>query len=625
MGPFFPPRSPLQSMNLRAALVRALTHPKIKGMFTRPNIDRKTMLDECKGEGFEELLAEFSSNVVFKIMDELNMVTLAQKLAKASALSGVEQKSLLPLAIAHRASLNNILKKKERLRSTFSQFEKCLDGREGELLSKARTVKIMEEVDARGAEQHARAVAELTKQFDTHWEGDPKWKEIILEGNKIELPDTILDFPFPKGGRPIVDNTVDDVSTSHQPSLLEDLDKRVKAQEARLENWKSFRDEFNSSAPKGSSGPKSAEQSRTARDTGVSLDGHQIRMTHTNESRRGTFGEPSPRRGSVTERVDEYEKLTKLLEESFTDANQPRELSFGHRPGKPASLVIRGQDGNSVALKLPDNQLKGILGETSEEGLEVANPRARLHKDFSRVHDHGKSQSCTEGADMCLNGSETDPEAANVILPEKKSTLMEETSDILTQKLAWLAQGGPSSPPKYQPSLVERTRKSMALAKAEDGIGSSIAQSDDVPTSPIRVPDSLPSGSNLKSTGRETLVERTRQSMSLLPVKSRAPRTSLLKKPSKVYPTNPFETPKKSHPEMPGFSTPPEELFSQNAKYASVFKSRPKIALSPTQSPSFGCMGIVCESENGQFREDDVGEGMASSPLRNANERTGRS
>jgi hypothetical protein len=49
----------------------------------------------------------------------------------------------------------------------------------------------------------------------------------------------------------------------------------------------------------------------------------------------------------------------------------------------------------------------------------------------------------------------------------------------------------------------------------------------------------------------------------------------------------PPETPNK-HDDFYGSdnSIPREELFSQEADYASVFKSRPKIALSPTFSPA---------------------------------------
>lgn len=69
--------------------------------------------------------------------------------------------------------------------------------------------------------------------------------------------------------------------------------------------------------------------------------------------------------------------------------------------------------------------------------------------------------------------------------------------------------------------------------------------------------------------------------------------------------------------------TPREQLFGEGVEYDSVFKSRPKVALSPLLSPSGG--GYEDEGEEefsmvGALREldddaDDGGE-LGSSPLR---------
>ena len=579
-----------------------------------------------------------------------------EKLAKTPNPSIAEQKSLLPLAVAHQASLSNLLKKKESLRGKFNRFENRMAEKEAELKADLKTlvraVKISDKIDARGAEQHAREIAELTKQFDIHWEGDPQWKEIILEGNTIGIPDELFDNPFPKGGRLVVDSAISDAPAPHQlnvldnvekrvkaqevrvgPDLLEDLDKRVKAQEARIERWKSFRKEMISSAPEDSRDPESIKRSENEPMCGGidgprrgSSDGPRLgafdgpRHGTFNEPLRSTLDDPSLRPGAVTERVEKYEKLTRLINKTLADSNRPSEVSLGLEVGKPASLLIRGQNGFNEALKLQEKNPNGAIVKTLEGNEEVADAHAQLDKDCAHVRCDEKSQSCAEGAIMCSNGSETHPRVASVLTPEKKSNLLQETSETTAEQLVQSTISGPCSslklplPPKHQPSLVERTRESMALAKAEDKIESGTTQSDSCSALPIRAPNSLPSGSSLNLTGSETLIERTRKSMSLLPVKSRAPRTSMLKRPSKVYPTNPFGTPKKSHEDAPGFSTPPEELFSQNAKYASVFKSRPKIALSPAQSPSVSCMDVLYESGNGRFEEDDVGEGTASSP-----------
>ena len=115
-----------------------------------------------------------------------------------------------------------------------------------------------------------------------------------------------------------------------------------------------------------------------------------------------------------------------------------------------------------------------------------------------------------------------------------------------------------------------------------------------------------------------TLLERTRQSMSLLPNPAGPghdhSRKSMSKQPrqSQLFPVNQFETPRK-RPTMDvslarmdrtrsGSSTPRDHLFSEEADYASVFKSRPKIALSPALSPDRSDFGL------NSMLEEDLGD-----------------
>ena len=53
-------------MNLRAALFRVLSDLKKNGDLGRESILRKSMLDDCKGDKFDELLALFSTAVLRK-------------------------------------------------------------------------------------------------------------------------------------------------------------------------------------------------------------------------------------------------------------------------------------------------------------------------------------------------------------------------------------------------------------------------------------------------------------------------------------------------------------------------------------------------------------------------------
>lgn len=96
------------------------------------------------------------------------------------------------------------------------------------------------------------------------------------------------------------------------------------------------------------------------------------------------------------------------------------------------------------------------------------------------------------------------------------------------------------------------------------------------------------------------------------------------RKPPQSFPVNQFETPRKPSPHRSGASTPRDDLFDENADYASVFKSRPRIAQSPIASPAVhvssfeefdldgnGNGGGTPWSGNGDYDERD----MENSPL----------
>ena len=594
------------------------------------------LFHDFRGETFEKLVCQFSAMVVQRMTEE---VTRAHKTAKGPSLSGSEQKSLLPLATAHQASLTNLLKEKQSQQALVKRLNNLLAMKKALLKNTLRIEKIPDKIDARGAEQHAREVAEIAKQCDIDWESDLKWKEIIL-GNKIEIPDELWNLPSSKEGFAVFGSASHDAPTPDQPNrsgdlnktaeacqaqpppyLLEDLNKRLDAQEARVERWTSFIKQFKSSAPKECEGLESTKWSDDELKCSTidvpgcgTFDGPRRdtfngpRRNTFDGSRRGAFD--GRRRGNCDGLRRGFSSVPRLGGSAFGepghgDSDEPDHGTLSGPSPRRGSVIERVEEYEKL-MEMMNANLPGVYQ------LKISCTR-------THVDGNGKRQSCAEGATKSFDKLEIDLKAADVRPSEEKSPLMEETSDVLSQKPAQSTVSGPSSPSKlptplkYRPSLVERTRESMALAKAEDMTGSSMIRSEDVPTLPIRIPENLPSGLDNKLTRSETLVERTRKSMSLLPVKSRAPRTHSLKKPPKVYPINPFETPKKSHSEMPGVSTPPEELFDQNAKYASVFKSRPKVALSPTRSPSLGCMDVVYKAENDLFKGD------------NANESTGRS
>ena len=171
-----------------------------------------------------------------------------------------------------------------------------------------------------------------------------------------------------------------------------------------------------------------------------------------------------------------------------------------------------------------------------------------------------------------------------------------------------------------RPSLAERTRISMAF-RSRDDVGNGLLP--DEPPLPLLLAE-YPS-SRVEATTAETnsldertsLAGRTRQSISLAPLAPSCPKGHSRTR-SSIYPVNQFDTPAvDARRSSIGVGSPPrngrrdvtprESLFSPDAEYDSVFKPRPKVAMSPVGSPALVAVGAVNALVDG--------DGVRGSPL----------
>ncbi|KAK3208984.1 hypothetical protein GRF29_69g300524 [Pseudopithomyces chartarum] len=241
LQPFFPPLEPLQSRNLRIALHRSLDTLKKDGVLGRETVLRKTMLDECKGEKFFEVLASFSAIVLKKVLASQpapqSKTAVARKLATSTSLSNQEQASLLPLAIAHRAALVNLLRKKEEKRARYMDFANLLDTKAEEINKRIRkAVGTPRSIKPAVPQREADAIK---KQLKDNWIGDQRWVDVILHGDDAQADAGFLNAPFQKVWR-VVDQGRRLEDAVPEVGLLENLQLRVDEQKARLDKWKEF-------------------------------------------------------------------------------------------------------------------------------------------------------------------------------------------------------------------------------------------------------------------------------------------------------------------------------------------------------------------------------------------------
>lgn len=183
LGPYFPPAAPISSLNLRAAIYRWLTELKKDGVLPRETVLRKTMLDECKGEKFEELLATFAMLVLRK-----NLVGRARKSVKGQERSStMEEKTrlisnrdhLVPLILAYRFTLQQSLLKRKDLAETAHAQALNLQQLRNDIKNRLESALQPEDIEELAAEEYDA----LKYQVEHAFAADRQWADYIFQGN----------------------------------------------------------------------------------------------------------------------------------------------------------------------------------------------------------------------------------------------------------------------------------------------------------------------------------------------------------------------------------------------------------------------------------------------------------
>ena len=251
LRPFFPPLDQVQSLNLRAALLRALEQAKKNGVLGRDAVVRKTMLDECKGDRLAEVLAVFSSAVLKKMVAEQQLntrnrsypVPLAQNLALENRGYTGERAELAALVLVHKASLKRTLDDKNVARTRFMDFSDALKLKEQSLVLRREQVEALEQKarGSQGPQISGDRKLDIWRTVRNNWAGNERWMETLLYGDSNAHKDGLLSTPFDRVWRRVQAGRLAELQNSKSDGLLEQLDNRVKNQKERLQRWQSFR------------------------------------------------------------------------------------------------------------------------------------------------------------------------------------------------------------------------------------------------------------------------------------------------------------------------------------------------------------------------------------------------
>ncbi|KAI9797912.1 MAG: hypothetical protein M1825_005681 [Sarcosagium campestre] len=634
LAPFFPPIEHLRSLNLRAALFRSLTELKKDGVLGREAVLRKSMLDECKGDRFEDVLMVFSTAVLKKhaerLLPEGGKRTPASRIALSKNLSPADQVMLEPLLIAHKSRLAKRIKAKAECKVRYQSLSITLRDKQEQSAIRRKSL-LNEGAHQSRSEEHELEDRFLLRLFRENWTADKRWTDLITKGESSLDHDPLLSWPFPEVWRAAERGDSDLLGKPKNPNIMTDLEIRVERQKKRLDAWRIYSEKLHESEQQEAKFKDYQRKARNAEQepSRFSFHGHEdiILLPSCNapgaedKVKAGT----SDKYSIQAALLPEYRSILESFIEDVKAAEKPQARNLHHfvERDRTRTKPDESQPSHGVSSTDEDPHQKKRHQKvklSDNNGRENSKVRSRIAVSKFRV---------TSGSEPAVDATKT--EAMN------ETSLPKETAEEDHERLDRMQ--GSREIPAVEDTKLDNDSTAKFLRDAQishlgegdqdllaEQIVSSITDQDH---SPIKDVDNAKGSPADPFTGYGTtsdnplasptfilsLADRTRQSMSHF-------RPSIPNKDTGVpAPRNPiterrgFLTPEKQEtPEQSRASTPRDELFSQEADYNSVFKSRPKIKLSPTASPahplSFLDQDPMTAKDEEQFREE-----WKSSPL----------
>lgn len=631
LKPFFPPLEPLQSLNLRAALFRSLEQAKKTGALGRDAVLRKTMLDECKGEKLEEVLAVFSNAVLRKsLREDFTPQSIAQQLASEN-LSYLKdrQLALSTLLVVHRASLQNHLRHKKSSRAVYTDFSNLLDLNERRIVRRREFLKELTEKSEVLDINNGNGVEALIHMVEKNWAGSEGWLEVLLYGDSRAHRDGLLATPFDDVWKHVESGSIGDIEGTQHLTLLEKLEVRIQTHNDRLEQWQQYTRGW--PKPKATSISKQKEQ-ETAPSKKIDLD---FTHHHSLQIDSRTYQDLEKTTRSIP--LDEYSRVVESMFGNLADVGKPKiDSSRAARESLGPQYLSSTKDtpptvdeewssasdtGEASAARLSSHLIKStpqtppseisMLEFSREKSFEILPPKTHQLPSPTKktnisisTRNVGKGEARVDLNDgfgrMQEERAQPQPRAKTpVIDPLPQSA--ESESDLAEEILNSVSASSPSpKKARHTLSLAERTRLSMSRASHSkySDMHDDVDNLADLTRLSIRTKSAQPARPMAEpEEGKHAdLIERTRKSMAGFEAAQKKAqierRKSMKDAKKKQRESSYFPMVEEEVPVTPSINR--VELIDGNPDYESVFKSRPKIKTSPAVSPT----RIIMEDES---------------------------
>jgi hypothetical protein len=571
------------------------------------------MLDDCKGERLEELLAVFSNAVLKRAIQaaaQATTVPIAQQLAFENFSYSGERTALSTLILAHKASLQGSLRDRKDANARYHDFAELLNLNERRVTRRHEQLKQATQEREPEDTLSTRETHALQDQITNNWSGREDWLEALLYGDTKARSEDLLSADLHFVWRHVEGGTLGDIEERKHTGLLEQLDARVKSQEARLTRWQDFSKTLSKSgapSPAKAKGPTEVKEKRI--DLGFNL--HQNLQISKNNAVEIV-------EAPTHESFKEYTQLIGDMKDRLADVGQPPTvkqvpvMSEDQSPEVLASITSPPLEKDESASANDDWSSVSDTEEAEPNDNDYAKepfPTPQIDPDGASQH-HDSNYNSTQTDDLTsevLESSEdlheamprsqgagsASPEFSRSQTPPSNNTRDLNYSDNSETDLADLILNSVSasspSPKKarHTLSLAERTRLSMSRASNSQysDLHDDIDKLADLPRPKRRQsPPKAPPSSEEK---HADLIERTRLSMvgfEAAQKKAQLERRRSIKDAKKRQRESNYFPKVDEEPSRRNIDH--TDLIEGDPDYESVFKSRPKIKTSPAVSPT---------------------------------------
>jgi len=583
------------------------------------------MLDECKGERLEEVLAVFSNAVLKRLLLEggsEEYQALAQQLALENFSYTGERSVLSVLITTHKASLSTLLRAKEHARANYNDFADLLNLNERRIARRHEQLKEAIEESGTQGQITEREIAAIQESIQNNWSGQQEWLDTILYGDSMMGGDGLLATRFDKVWKHVEHSSIGELEEQKQVGLLAQLDARVKDQESRLSRWQEFGKTLSKTGPT-SPTKQSAPSLAKANRIDLGFNKHQALQI--------SYSSAVKERHLTSTSLEEYTRLIEKMRSELADVGKPQ--TQGKRPLRQSLLPEKLQLAPSPSpvpeqeeVEVQDEEWSSVseTEEASPESIGYATkstsrtppseappkavppkavpkkPPVPKYKDKIASKDVPKvSQKPVEVQKPRSPSPRRQPRTPP---PMQTSKTTEDTkfikprdsdSDLADHILNSVAAASPSpKKPRHTLSLAERTRLSMS--RASHSQYSDLHDDMEIPDisrlsiKPHQSTAPVSKTSSSESEGLHAdLIERTRKSMAGFEA---AQKKAQLERRKSVKDAKKKQRESSYFPKVEEEVVTPDisaiELLQGDPDYESVFKSRPKIKTSPAVSPT---------------------------------------